>query len=172
VARLGFAEKTVFDVSEFSAPSGVFLIWMNIPGPNAPTGSSPDFASGPIIPNSIFPVRIAGDVYRNGAIFEQNAFGYNVPSLNALNPPLNVDGHSHFPFFGAEADVFGPAGLTDFTGAYEYRMTMRDVNGNGYNISARFQVTAIPEPGTMALLGTGGLTLLGFARHGRRRIPA
>jgi len=172
IARLGFTDKSVFSVSEFSAPNGIYFATMFVPGANAPTGSSPDYASGPIIPNGLFPIRIEGDVFRNGGLFEQNAFGFSVPAPPALNPPINVAGYSHFPFFAAEADVFGPPGLNDFTGAYEYRLTARDTSGNGYNISVRFSV--VPEPNSLTLAGIGLFGIAGYAwrtRKGKRDIP-
>jgi hypothetical protein len=51
-------------------PSGVYLGFVLAPGPGAPNGSAFDFASGPIIPNSVFPVLVRGDVFLNGALFE------------------------------------------------------------------------------------------------------
>jgi hypothetical protein len=166
IARLGFTEKMVFNVSEFSAPNGVYFATMFVPAPGAPIGSSPDFSSGPIIPNGLFPIRIEGDVFRNGALFERNAFGFSVPAPTALNPPIDVAGYSHFPYFAAEADVFGPSGLSDFAGAYEYRLTARDVSGNGYNISVQFSV--VPEPSGLTLLSLGSLGVVGYAWRLRR----
>jgi hypothetical protein len=55
VKNLRFVEKVGFTSEEFSGGNGVYLVWMNIPAPGT-TGSSPDFASGPIIPNSLFPI--------------------------------------------------------------------------------------------------------------------
>jgi hypothetical protein len=163
----GFVNKTVFEVSEFTAPNAIIVAWMNVPGPGAPTGSSPDYESGPIISNGVFPMRFTGDVYLNGALFEQDAFGLEQQAPTGLTPPIDVQGYSHFPYFAAENSAFAPPGLTDLTGSYEYRWQVRDAGGNGWDISARFQV--IPEPGTMTLLGTGTLVLLGCGWRRRRR---
>lgn len=170
LARAGFADRTanpLFDVSEFTAPSGVFFGLMRVPVPNAPIGSSPDFASGPIVPNAAFPLIVRGDVFRNGAIFDANAF------VSTSNPVAGFDGSSHNLNLFAENGSFVPAG-TDLTGDYEYRLTYRDVatGTTGYNVSARFRVAqgviAIPEPGTSTLVAVGLLTLLASAAARRR----
>ena len=140
---------------------------MNVPGPGAPIGSSPDYESGPIISNGLFPIHFPGDVYLNGALFEQDVFGLRMPGTSGLTPPIDVQGYSHFPYFAAESSAFAPPGLNDLTGSYEYRWQVRDAGGNGYDISARFQV--IPEPGTMPLLGASGVCLLGCGWWRRKR---
>ena len=33
---------------------------------------------------------------------------FDVPPLDAINPPFDVDGHSHFPVFIADNTDFGP----------------------------------------------------------------
>lgn len=162
VANAGFVNKTVFDTSEFNAPSGIFFGFIIVPGAGAPVGSSFDFASGPIIPNSILPLRLTGDLFRNGEIFEANAITFT------FNPSATRDGNSHNVLLTAENSSFAPPGLTDLTGAYEYRLTLRDTTGSGYDLSARFQV--VPEPGTLVLLGAGALGLLACGR--RRRSAA
>src|SRR5512133_3291837 len=55
LTALGLREAVQFKTKEFSHGNGVMLTWMNVPAPGT-TGSSPDFASGPIIPNSVFPI--------------------------------------------------------------------------------------------------------------------
>jgi hypothetical protein len=105
------------------------------------TGSSPDFASGPIIPNSLFPIHVSGVTRRNGVIFNSGVVNSDVSPLDAsLDPPFYVDGHSHFPFFIADNLDFGPAG-TRPQGDYEYRVKMTDQQGNGWKITVRFTVT-------------------------------
>lgn len=163
LASAGLVSKSVFDVSEFTAPQGIFIGFVIVPGPDAPLGSSLDFANGPTIPNANLPIRVAGDVFRNGSLFEQDAFGV------ALDPVAGRDGSSHFVVFGAENSAFAPPGLTDLTGNYEYRLTVRDANQNGYNVSARFTVqNVIPEPGTCTLFAAGLLPLVGTVVRRRR----
>lgn len=174
LARAGFADRTanpLFDVSEFSGPTGVFFGLIRVPGPNAPLGSSPDFASGPIVPNAAFPITVRGDVLRNGAIFEAGAFG---PATS--NPAAGFDGSSHNYNLFAENGSILPAGA-DLTGDYEYRITYRDAAGTtGYDVSARFRVAqgvqAVPEPGTCALIATGLLPFVGVIARRRRRAKA
>jgi hypothetical protein len=165
LALTGYREGDVFDVSEFTAPSGVYLGFVVVPGPGAPTGSSPDFLSGPIIPVGIQPIRIRGDVFLDGALFEQSpgAFSLNLTSV------AGIDGGSHFVVALFEDSSFASPGLTDLTGAYEYRLTLRDANGNGYNALAQFQVAAVPEPSTLASAGIAGLIGCGVAWRRRRR---
>jgi hypothetical protein len=57
--RVDFRESVVFRVPEFSSPNGVWASWMTVPWPGT-VGSSPDFTSGPIIPNMLFPIHMAG----------------------------------------------------------------------------------------------------------------
>ena len=68
VAAQGYHQGVQFSTSEFSNGMGVWVVWMNVPAPGG-TGSSPDFDSGPIIPNSLFPIHQEGNDYHNGSVF-------------------------------------------------------------------------------------------------------
>jgi len=137
---LGYDQGQRFSAAQFSNGNGVWVVWMNVPKPGT-TGSSPDFASGPIIPNSVFPITVYGVTVRNGVSFNPFLVNASVPALNALTTPFNVDGASHFPMFIADNMDFGPAG-TDPAGNYRYQMTMMDQQGNGWSIVADFTITS------------------------------
>ena len=140
VAALGFEEGRVFDASEFSGANGIYLVWMVVPDPGA-TGSSPDFASGPIIPNTLFPITITGISTRNSKVFDPALASFSVPPLDepSLTPSFDVEGHSHFPVFIADATVFGPGDVGP-AGNYKYTLTMTDQQGYGWTIHAHFVV--------------------------------
>jgi hypothetical protein len=130
-----------FTVDDFSAGNGIWLAFMVVPARTgtAPEGSSPDFASGPIIPNSLFPIDVTGSSERDGVAFSTLA-AFSVPALDAsLDPPFAVDGHSHFPIFIADNIDFGPAG-TDPAGRYEWTITLLDRTGSGWEATVRFTV--------------------------------
>jgi hypothetical protein len=162
-----YMDSQLFGPADFDGqPNGVYFVFMNIPSPGA-VGSSPDFAAGPIIPNSLFPISVAAPFFHEGVEVAVDAFA--VPPLdNNLNPPFNVDGFSHFPlFFGWNSSFL--AG-TPLTGNFEWRVSMRDQQVNGYDIIAPFNV--VPEPSTLGLVGMGIAGLAAFrsrARRARRR---
>jgi hypothetical protein len=138
VASHGYHEGAHFSAGEFSDGMGIYLAWMNVPAPGA-TGSSPDFASGPIIPNGLFPITGEATNWHNGKPFSFVGTIY-VPPLDAsLSPPFSVDGHSHFPFFLADNADFGPRGAK-LPGSYQMRATMIDATGSGWRIDVHFTV--------------------------------
>lgn len=104
-------------------------------------GSSPDFARGPIIPNSLFPISLVSVTNRDGAVSDPNLATFTVPALNSssFNPPFNVDGSSHFPIFLADNADFQVA-PNNLPGIYSYAVQIRDSGGNGWNISAYFVI--------------------------------
>ena len=140
VENQGYRESNRFRDGEFSSGSGVFLAWMNVPH-HGTTGSSPDFASGPIISNSLFPIHASGVAYHNDEVFDPYLVpDVDVPPLDGnLDPPFDVDGHSHFPFFTATTADFGPPG-GKLKGSYVYKIDMTDTQGNGWHIEAHFSV--------------------------------
>jgi hypothetical protein len=139
VAALGFPSGPRFRPGDFSNGNGIYCTWITIPSSQT-TGSSPDFASGPIIPNTLFPIHVSGATYRNGQLLNPFLGTFDVPPLTTgLSCPFNVDGHSHFPIFFADNMDFMPAG-TDPVGSWEFRITMTDSAGNGWAINARFVV--------------------------------
>lgn len=137
VADQGYREGVRFNQAEFSNGMGVWTTWMNVPYPGT-TGSSPDFVSGPVIPNSLFPIHVNATSTHNGAPFSL-VFDGDVPALDAVDPPFNVDGHSHFPFFLADNVDFGPPG-GKLRGSYTWEVTMTDTSGSGWRISVHFAV--------------------------------
>ncbi|KGN42584.1 hypothetical protein N801_15895 [Knoellia aerolata DSM 18566] len=139
IRALGFHRGHRFTASEFSEGAGVFLVCMVVPDPGV-VGSSPDFASGPIIPNSTFPIHVEGVATRNGDPFDPFLTNFDVPPLTtSIDPAFDVDGHSHFPIFVATNADFGPAD-SDLRGRYVYRFTMVDASGAGWTVGAHFVV--------------------------------
>ena len=138
VEIMNFRDTLNFVKKGFKTPNGVWAVWMNVPNPGT-TGSSPDFASGPIIPNSVFPIQVTGETYRNHQMWDPYLASFSVPPLSgALSCPFAVDGHSHFPVFVADTSDFGPGGALE--GHYQYRVTMTDATNNGWSITVTFTV--------------------------------
>ena len=166
-------EDTVFTPAEFSNGQAVWVGWMQVPSTSATTGSSPDYANGPIIPNSLCPITQTGITTRNGTIFD-TAWNGATPALTDLNPPINVDGWSRMPQFNAEAQELGSSaaaqqsvtprlviGDGSATGFYHEEFTELDATSNGWIVAADFQVsdhdlaiTSIKAPKTIALSST------------------
>ena len=112
---------------------------MAVPDPGT-VGSSPDFAAGPIIPNSLFPISVSGTATRNGTVFDPALANFSVPPLTIeIDPRFAVDGHSHFPLFVVTNQDFGPQGVS-LRGRYEYQLTLTDAAGNGWKLRVRFAV--------------------------------
>ncbi len=161
VAANGFVEATTFPTTDYSNGAGVFLAFMLVPGPGSSTGSSPDFASGPIIPNALFPLTIDGETFTNGTL--NDSLGqFQVPAIDQVPGFSDLEGHSHIPFFFA--DNFELA-MQPVTGDYEYRISLLDAAGNGYQIVAPFQV--VPEPSSLAMMVGAYLVLGGLALRRR-----
>lgn len=169
IAALGFHEGGLFQLSEFSSGSGIWLTWMNVPTGSA-AGSSPDFLQGPIIPNTIFPIEVDGTLSWNGSLFDP-FLDSSVSALDgSLNPPFDVDGHSHFPSILADAAEFNVSGdPTPRAGDYLYEVRLLDATGAGWDLRAEFQV--VPEASTwgIGLVMLSGAGALGYRhRRGRR----
>jgi hypothetical protein len=96
---------------------------------------------GSITPNALFPIHASGVAYRDGQVFDPFLVpDVDVPPLDqSLDPPLDVDGHSHFPFFTATTADFGPPG-GQLRGSYGYKIDMMGSGGDGWYIEARFTV--------------------------------
>jgi len=138
IAAMGLHHGVQFGSGEFSSGMGVWLTWMTVPAPGS-TGSSPDFDSGPIIPNSLFPIRVEGASLHNGQMFDQWLAFFDVPALDELDPPFLVDGSSHFPVYIADNADFGPPGA-NLRGSYVFRIQITDATGNGWQVEAHFAV--------------------------------
>ena len=144
IIRSGFQRGPRFQKQDFSNGFGIWLVWMVIPAPGA-LGSSPDFASGPVIPNRLCPIHHEARVFQNGKLFSFVG-SYDVPPLDdRLSPPFPVDGHSHFPIIYVTSTDFGPRNFK-IGGEYEYRVSLFDTDGNGWKISMGFVVTDAKRP--------------------------
>lgn len=135
---MNFKDASLFTVPQFTTPNGVWAVWMTVPNPGT-TGSSPDFASGPIIPNTLFPIHIEGQTFRNNQLWDPFLGSFDIPALtDQLSCPFSVAGHSHFPVFFADTSSFGPGG--PLKGNYQFRIKMTDAAGNGWSITVFFAV--------------------------------
>ncbi len=142
-AAAGIVNQQVFPQSAITInPNGVYFMMMWLPNPGV-TGSSRDFASGPVIPNSLFPIASKAEMYLDGAKVET----LQDQLLNVRAGDVGFDGQSHrapsqvvwHPW--ADDPNAGPLG------SHEIRWTLRDNQGNGWNIARRSPSFRNPPPG-------------------------
>jgi hypothetical protein len=131
--------KQTFSKAEFTGPKGVWVAFNIIPGEGAPTGSSFDSASGPILPKAIFPLTEDGDTYRNGELYDP-FFDGSFSGQHNLHPPIDKDGASHLFWFFGEDNYFGPEN-TPNDGSYEFYLKITDATGRGWNLTVPYTVT-------------------------------
>jgi hypothetical protein len=142
----GFLNRTVFSREALGAnPNAIFFAFMLVPEPGI-TGSSRDFASGPVIPNSLFPWHFSSEVWKDGALFFDQ--GEGPEGARPTDQPF--DGASH-RFSGSSYWNRG----ANYLGNYEFRLSLIDSQGNGWDIVAPFKVVAeLPIPGDFNQDGT------------------
>ena len=152
-AAAGFVNRHVFPKSAITLdPNGVYFTFMMLPDPGV-TGSSRDFASGPVIPNSLFPMTSKAEMYLNGV---------KVETLQDQSIPLRAGDmpHTGASHRGPSQVVWHPwaddpnAGPL---GSHEIRWTLTDNQGNGWNMVAAFQIVPEPAACVLAILGTIGV---------------
>lgn len=131
--------KQTFSKAEFTGPKGVWVAFNIVPSEGAPTGSSFDFASGPILPKAIFPLTEDGDTYRNGELYDP-FFDGSFSGQHNLHPPIDKDGASHLFWFFGEDDFFGPED-TPADGSYEFDLKITDATGRGWSLKVPYTVT-------------------------------
>jgi hypothetical protein len=135
----GYEQHTAFPAAEGLLPNAILSVWMMVPSTGAPTGISPDSDAGPILPNTVFPIHVKVDAYQDDALLDGYSYEFDVPALDMmLDPPFDVEGHSHFPMFSAV--VFD--GLPEPSGMLETRISMVDAAGDGWDL--KFQSIAVP----------------------------
>jgi len=162
-AAAGFVQQTVFPRSAITLdPNGVYLAMMWLPDPGV-TGSSRDFASGPVIPNTLFPFTSHSEIFLDGVKVET----LQDQMINIRAGDVGFDGASHrapsqvvwHPW--ADDPNAGPLGN------YEIRWQLRDIQGNGWNILAGFKV--VPEPSALVIALAGAGSVIAFARRKRTK---
>ena len=159
LASLGLQDRTSFPVSDFSNGRAVILTFMVV-ADGTETGSSPEFASGPIIPNDVFPITFELADKKNGQDFSEPG-SFPVPSHTTLDPAFaNLEGTSHFPFFLFENADFAKDPSAPLAGNYQFEVKLTDAGGNGYNLTAPFTITAAPPAIPLPAADWPGLALL------------
>jgi hypothetical protein len=157
----GFVNQTVFPKSAILLnPNGVYFSYMLLPDPGV-TGSSRDFASGPVIPNSLFPFTTKVEMFLDNVLVET----LQDSTFNPRAGDAGFTGASHrsplqavwYPW--ANDPNAGPLG------SHEIRWSLRDNQNNGWDMVAAFEV--IPEPPSLAIAAVGLTPVLaGFRRRG------
>jgi hypothetical protein len=143
-AAAGFVNRSVFPREVMVYPDGIFFAYLLLPDPGI-TGSSRDFAAGPVIPNSLFPITRSGTVWKDGALH------YEYPEQSSVVRP------SDQPFDGSSHRVVGQSFWNrgdDNVGNYEFHRSLRDAQGNGWDIVAPFRIVAELPPGDFNQDGT------------------
>jgi hypothetical protein len=140
VTNAGFRLAQSLDAWEVSAPGGVILAMTAVPTEAAPFGASADFTNGRIVPNTVFPIHIDGEMTRDGMAYD-SAFDSDFPG-----PGGGGDGASHWFFVAGENESWGPPG-TPVPGSYVFTLTLTDATGAGWVVRIPYTVVPPPTPG-------------------------
>jgi hypothetical protein len=147
-AAAGLVSRSVFPREAITLnPNGVYFHMMMLPAPGD-VGSSRDFASGPVIPNTLFPMTWNSDVYRNGILVDRLLGADGTISPRAGDLPHT--GASHRAPGVVVWHPWDDAPTAGAIGNYELRWSLTDAQGNGWNMVAPFRV--VPEPSTLVIV--------------------
>jgi hypothetical protein len=108
-----------------------------VPSAGAPTGESPDFASGAIIPAARFPITVTGELYRDDVSYLGGySYALGLDAAYPLDEVTVTDGASHLH------DFMGTLGNADlpFEGSYRWEFQYLDASGAGWDVQLKFQV--------------------------------
>jgi hypothetical protein len=145
MAAAGFVSRSVFPREAIMGnPNVIHRAFLLLPEPGI-TGSSRDFASGPVIPKSLFPITSSTELWKDGAL----AFDHGDAVFNVRPSDQPFEGASHRTVFG----YYWDSGAEN-VGNYEYRGSLRDTQGNGWDWVALFKVVAELPPGDLNQDGT------------------
>jgi hypothetical protein len=92
-----------------------------------------------MIPNDLFPIHMAADTFHDG-VMDGPTTTFDAPALTELHPPFDVDGASHAPWFLISTE-FGKKFTQGKAGAWEYRISLTDAQGNGWLFTVQFQIS-------------------------------
>jgi hypothetical protein len=137
----GYISQSVFNSDAITLhPNGVYFAFMFVPDPGI-IGSSRDFVSGPVIPNSLFPLLSNVDVWLDGVLVDRT------PGADAIIPvqprDLPFQGTSHHQSLQAIWHPWDDDLTVGPLGNYDLRISLRDVGGSGWDVVAPFRV--VPE---------------------------
>lgn len=135
IKAAGYAAATSFSVAELALPSCVFVMLQLVPGSDAPVGSSPDFAFGPILDPKAFPLLIDGSLKLGGTLVDPS-LDFLYPGKQALTPEPPGQGYSHLPLvFFENAELAGTA-----AGLYTLELRIVDALKQGWSVSVSYAV--------------------------------
>ncbi len=147
LATKGISDRSVFDIREFTAPSGVYILFVLVPADCSLIGTSADGVDA-ILQNSLFPIANNAVLYRNGVSWDPNNTG-NYPPQTVFYP--QAQGASHVMLAFEDNDTYGAQ--TPVEGSYEWHITLRDSTSNGWDVVVPYEVVV---SGTDAGVGDGG----------------
>ena len=158
----GITPSQTFDDAHFTAPLGIVMAMTVVPSPDAIEDSSFDFPSGPVIPHFKFPIQVDGDLFRDGRVLDRTLDYPARAHLPQIGSEPAAQGISHLILGFAENSSLAGAPYVPPDGDYEYRVSMIDKMGEGWNVSVPFKVgrggpgDIPPMPGTGGSTGPGG----------------
>ncbi|MEX2171476.1 MAG: pentapeptide repeat-containing protein [Pirellulales bacterium] len=147
----GYVSQSVFAPDAITLhPNGVYFAFMLVPDPGI-TGSSRDFASGPVIPNSLFPIASNIDAWLDGVLVDRLP---GTDALTAIQPrDIAFQGTSHLESLQAIWHPWDDDLTVGPLGQYDLRVSIRDASGSGWDAVATFRVAL---PGDYDYSGTVG----------------
>jgi len=135
----GLVQGAAFAEGDFFSAEGggVVLSLLLVPEEGGLTGSTPDYATGPVISDGLFPLTVDGAVFKDGELVDDD---FDEPYASLSSRGGTEDGFSHVPLsWACSPDSFEPVGES-YVGAYGWLVARRDANGDGWDVRVPFEI--------------------------------
>jgi hypothetical protein len=131
----GIVEQHTVTTAELASPSCLFVALMLVPD-GGPTGSSPDFQSGPVVDPQAFPMIIDGNLHQAGQLID-SSYDFTYPAIGSLTPPVTGQSYSHMPMVFLVNDELVPQLAP---GAHDLTLKILDAQNVGWRVTVAFTV--------------------------------